>query len=552
MKVFYVEDLLVKKFLRIPVVVSLFFASVVHAGFTNGGFEDVTDFNGWTKESYTNNGIPKVGGVFVTPRSEAALNLVPGGTSNLWSIPRGATGSLSDANTNGAIKFPHWGGAAALLNNGGNSNKANGIRQTATVNYLSDADPDGKIHIRFAAAPVMQDASHRADQQPYFFIQVKNVDTGKILFTTFNFANEPGFTWRTGVGQYKYTDWQTFDVPLATADVADGAKLEFYAVAAGCSQGGHEGHLYLDLVGTKLENGAGLWVAATEPMGTIRQPTEADGSSLITYTYSYQNVAGSAAASNVVLNVPMPKGSDGVTATFVSVGGTNAAVCTAPAVGATTDMVCNVGAMNAGDSGTFTMTVRVPASTTANSVNNASYTIAATSVAPQLGTPVKTALLPDMVPDVSKVPQSMPFGQPLPAGSQFSCTNQGATAAVNARCTISGLPGGVTAGQCTLDGVNWTGPANVPVGKTVVCPLSGTPNNPADRGTSKPVTVTGNADNSDPSLAGAGKAVPVAAAGVLVGTPAPASIPTLSEWGLIILSALVGLFTLGLRRRSVH
>ena len=398
----------------------------------------------------------------------------------------------------------------------------------------------------------MQDASHPPDQQPYFFIQVKNVDTGKILFTTFNFANEPGFTWHTGVGQYKYTDWQTFDIPLTTADVADGAELEFYAVAAGCAQGGHEGHLYLDLVSTKLENAAGLWVAATEPIGTIRQPTETDGSSLITYTYTYQNVAGSAAANNVVLNVPMPKGADGVTTTFESVGGNNAALCTAPAPGATTAMVCNVGTMSGGDSGTFTLTVRVPASTTANSVNNASYTIAATSVAPQLGTPVKTALLPDMVPDVSKVPKSMPFGQPLPAGSQFSCTNEGATAAVNARCTISGLPGGVTAGQCTLDGVNWTGPANVAVGKTVVCPLSGTPNDPADKGTSKPITVTGNADNSDPSLGGGGNTVPVAAAGVPVGAAAPASIPTLSEWGLIILSALVGLFTLGLRRRSVR
>lgn len=537
---------------RISAIVGLLLAATAHAGFVNGDFEDAPDFTGWTKESYTNNGIPKIGGAFVTPTSEASLNLTPGGASNLWSVQRGATDGLSDSNTNDVIKFPHWGGAAALLNDGGNNNKANGIRQTATVTYAGDADPDGKIHIRFAAAPVMQDASHPADQQPYFFIQVKNVDTGKILFTTFNFANEPGFTWQTGVGQYKYTDWQTFDVPLATADVADGAKLEFYAVAAGCSQGGHEGHLYLDLVTTKLAPAAGLWVAATEPVGTIRQPTEADGSTLITYTYTYQNVTGSVPAAGVVLNLPMPKGSDGVTATFESLGGANASVCTAPAVGATTPMVCNVGAMNGGDSGTFTMTVRVPATTTATSVNNASYTIAATGVPTLLGTPVKTTLLPNMVPDVSKVPTSMPYGQPLPVGAQFSCKNEGATAAVNARCTISNLPGGVTAGQCKLDGVNWTGPAAVPVGKTVVCPLSGTPNNPADVGTKKAITVTGNADNADPSLAGAGKAVLVAAAGVLVGTAAPASIPTLSEWGLIILSALVGLFTLGLRRRTVH
>ena len=530
---------------------SLFVASVAQASFVNGGFENTTDFDGWTQETYTNNGIPKVGGVFVTPTSEASLNLLAGSGGNLWSVERGAQDSLSDANTNNVIKFPHWGGAAALLNNGGNSNKANGIRQTATVTYAGDADPDGKIHVRFAAAPVMEDASHPADEQPYFFIQVKNVTTGKILFTTFNFANEPGFTWNTGVGVYKYTDWQTFDVPLALADVTDGDQLEFYAVAAGCSQGGHEGHLYLDLVSTRLEGGAGLWVAATEPMGTIRQPTETDGSSLITYTYTYQNVAGSTPATGVVLNLPMPKGSDGVTATFESLGGANASVCTAPTVGTSTDMVCNVGAMNGGDNGTFTMTVRMPATTSATSVNNASYTIAATGVPTLLGTPVKTTLLPNMTPDVSKVPKSMTYGQPLPADAQFSCKNEGATTAVNAKCTISNLPGGVTAGQCKLDGANWTGPANVPVGKTVVCPLSGTPNNPADLGTNKAIAVIGNADNADPSLAGAGKSLAVAAAGVPV-TTSPASIPTLSEWGLIILSALVGLFTLGLRRRSLH
>lgn len=529
---------------RMAAMVSgLLLASTAYAGFTNGGFEDPADFNGWTQETYLNNngGIALTNGVFVTPTSEAQLQLTPGGGGNLFSIERnGTVDGSSDSNTNNDIKYPHWGGAVARLNFGGNNYRANAIRQEATIDYATDADADGKVHIRFAAAPVLQDPGHPANEQPYFFIQVKNKDTGKVLFTTFNFANEPGFTWQAGVGQYKYTNWQTFDVPLAPADVADGAKLEFFAIAAGCAQGGHAGYLYLDMVGTKLPNAAGLWIAATGP-ALITQPTEPDGSSLITYTYNYQNVTGSSTASNVILNIPVPPGT-----TFESIGGANAGACTAPAVGATTPMACNIANMGGGDSGTFTMTVRVPANTVMQSVNNASYTIAADSVSPQLGSPVKTTLLPDLVPDVSKVPKTMPYGQPLPAGSQFSCTNQGATAAVNGTCSITGLPTGVTVGQCTMNGANWNSPSNVPIGQTVVCPLSGAPSDPAQQGTNVPVTVTGSG-NGD----GVPKSTPVVAGGVPIGAPTPAAIPTLSEWGLIILSSLMGLFMVVMRRRRM-
>jgi len=518
----------------------LLLASTAYAGFTNGGFDDLTDFNGWTRETFQNTtGIPLVGGVFVAPTKESDLGLTVGGGGNLHSVERNATqDGSSDANTNNNIKYPHWGTGVARLNFGGNNYRANGVRQEAIVNYATDADTDGKVHIRFAAAPVLQDAGHPAHEQPYFFIQVRNKDTGEVLFTTFNFANEPGFTWQTGQGDYKYTAWQTFDVPLDPADVADGAKLEFFAVAAGCAQSGHQGYLYLDMVGTRLPTGAGLWIAATGP-ALISQPTEADGSSRITYTYTYQNVTGSAAANNVALNIPVPPGT-----TFESVGGTNASACAAPAVGDTTPMACSIASMNGGDSGTFTMTVRVPANTTAQSINNASYTIAADALPAQLGSPVKTQLLPNLVPDVSQVPKSMPFGQPLPAGAQFSCTNEGATAAINGTCSISGLPTGVTAGQCTLNGVNWNSPANVPVGQTVVCPLSGTPNDPAQQGTRLPVTVTGS---------GTGAGVPVSTPVVAGGVPvaSPASIPTLSEWSLIILSALMGLFMVGMHRRRM-
>ena len=95
-----------------------------------------------------------------------------------------------------------------------------------------------------------------------------------------------------------------------------------------------------------------------------------------------------------------------------------------------------------------------------------------------------------------------------------------------------------------MNGVNWNSPANVPVGQTVVCPLSGAPSDPAQQGTNVPVAVTS-------SGTGVPAAVPVVAGGVLIGAATPAAIPTLNEWGLIILSALMGLFMVGMHRRRM-
>lgn len=453
----------------------LLLTTAAQAGFVNGGFEDATDFNGWTKETFTNPSIPRVGGVFVTPKTFSDLGLSPGGGGNLHEVVRGGHDSLQDANTNNNIKFPHWGAAAARLNQGGDSVRANGIRQTATVNYATDADPDGLVHVRFAAAPVLQDGSHAAERQAYFFVEVRNVSTGKTLFSTFNYSNEPGFTWHSGVGSYRYTDWQTFDIPVAQADLADGAQIEVIAVASGCADGGHAGHLYLDLVSTKLQPETGLWVAATGP-DLVKTHTEADGSTLLEYTYTYQNVSGSP-ATGVSLNLPMPVGSDRIATTFDSLGGANAAQCTPPAVGSNAAIVCNIPTMGANETGSFTMKVRIPAGSAAESVNNASYTIAGNGGTPQLGSPVKTALQADMTPDTSNVPATFALNQPVPAGASFSCVNNAnsATSAVRSICTATGLPTGVVVGQCKLDGANWSQGSAVGAGKTVVCPLTGTP-----------------------------------------------------------------------------
>jgi len=81
----------------------------------------------------------------------------------------------------------------------------------------------------------------------------------------------------------------------------------------------------------------------------------------------------------------------------------------------------------------------------------------------------------------------------------FSCTNNGPADAINATCTASDLPAGVTIGSCTISpnspSTEWMSGTTVPVGETVTCTVSGTPT------TSGQVTVTGmtRADN-DPYL----------------------------------------------------
>ena len=69
--------------------------------------------------------------------------------------------------------------------------------------------------------------------------------------------------------------------------------------------------------------------------------------------------------------------------------------------------------------------------------------------------------------------------------------------------------------------------------------------------------MTGNSTNGSPTAGVTGNVVPVAGAGGGGGVPvgpvaaASASIPTLSEWGLITLSALMGLFVVGVGRRRM-
>lgn len=160
----------------------------------------------------------------------------------------------------------------------------------------------------------------------------------------------------------------------------------------------------------------------------------------------------------------------------------------------------------------------------------------------QLPVPVGTGT-PDMVTNWPSLPIMTPG---LPYEATYSCTNAGDATATAVSCNATTLPPYLVQGGCTITpptpAAVWTQGDNVPVGATVSCKVSGTP----PVATTGPITVV-----STTGVTGIVNKTSTGAIAVLL--LAPKSIPTLSEWGLMALSALLALmgFAGFSRRRSV-
>ena len=64
--------------------------------------------------------------------------------------------------------------------------------------------------------------SHAQHQQPYIYITLRNVTRNTVLWSTFNFANQPGVPWKTTSNSIQYTDWQAVDVAPGDAHLSVG------------------------------------------------------------------------------------------------------------------------------------------------------------------------------------------------------------------------------------------------------------------------------------------------------------------------------------------
>ena len=346
-----------------------------HANFVNGGFEDSPAMTGWTITSFLNNKPNGLGinGITTFPPTESShLNLNSASANNLTMVWSG-----TDPRTNNVLTVPRtgFGTQAARVNGPTSGYRTSSIAQT-TAMTPSDVDPDGNIHVRFALAPVLENpgSSHSSREQPYFFVELTNVTKGTVLFTQFNFANQPGVSWQNFNG-LQFTDWVTYDVPLPPGQVDPGDQVKMTVFAAGCSQSGHWGYVYVDQAGTAvLPN---LVVSASGPASIVLGPN-----STITYTYTYTNNTG-VATNNSTVNAVLPMTGNSLNTTFNAVN-PNGGTCTNPGVGNAGTVSCNFGTLQPGQTGTFTITVNVPAaaSTTSpfNVVNHGNYSIQATGV----------------------------------------------------------------------------------------------------------------------------------------------------------------------------
>ncbi|MBA6412484.1 hypothetical protein H2508_05110 [Parahaliea sp. F7430] len=366
---------------------------LVQAGFENGSFQ-TGDLSHWTTKDYKRTShtasvpLTNMGQMNLTKQG----SIVGGNNVNRVKVLSGPSFTIPNAPE---LSAPRWGDHVVQIG-GEDSKKASSLEQKATMT-VADVDPaDGKVHIRFAVAPVINDPDHPDTQQPFFFVEVINHTKGeKQLFNTFNFANQPGVAWKK-YGDYLYTDWQGFDIAPGNGLLDVGDEVTIRVVASNCGQGAadHTAVVYMDALGAFMPN---LAVSASGPSTT--QPGQQ-----ITYRYDYIN-SGDLVAADSKVQLAAPFVGNGVaTAFFLDDGLPENCVGdpdnnNQPFDGAPRGdyIICNLGDVDINESGSFDVTFTVPndAPTTAseNVVNNGDYFIEAGGVDPFIGPLVQTGIV---------------------------------------------------------------------------------------------------------------------------------------------------------------
>ena len=204
--------------------------------FNNGGFEQ-NDFSGWTVAGGTNPGL-----LGAEPFTSASSQIAPGAPG-----PNAIVGQISDPLAP-TILLPRVGLLTAKLNDENGGALVTTLVQTDTVTNADIDVGDGMPHIRFAFAPVMDDPNHAPNEQPYFYVSVKNLADNSILFEQFAYSGQAGVNFLNGAGSWKYLEFQNVDVVLPLSAI--GQQVELTVVAADCSLGGHGGYVYVDGFGS--------------------------------------------------------------------------------------------------------------------------------------------------------------------------------------------------------------------------------------------------------------------------------------------------------------
>ena len=211
-------------------------SSPAFAIFSNGGFEQ-NSFAGWTVSGGINPGL-----VGAEPFTSASILINPGAAG-----PSAIVGATTDPLAP-TILLPRVGQFTAKLNDQGGGALVTTLVQTDTLTN-ADIDPgDGLPHIRFAFAPVMDDPSHAPNEQPYFYVSVKNLADNSIIFEQFAYSGQAGVNFLNGPGSWKYLEFQNVDAVLPLSAI--GQQIELTVIAADCALGGHGGYVYVDGFGS--------------------------------------------------------------------------------------------------------------------------------------------------------------------------------------------------------------------------------------------------------------------------------------------------------------
>jgi len=340
--------------------------------FLNPDFEDGAANQpppNWTVRAYRNNH-----NLADVPTSYDQLTLVESTTSSWfrtfkWEAPEG---SQHDPNlgAQGSIRWPRFGNGVGVLNVGTGA-VANSLEQRMILGP-EDIDPsDGRLHIRFALAVVLQNPNHAPTRQPWFWVELRNTTRNFVLYHDYGYANQPGVPWTTQ-GSIVYLDWQLVDIAPTSVEAVIGDEVELVVIAAGCSPTAHWARVYIDGIGPTVPS---LFVSAVGP-------ASANAGDTITYDMDYRN-GGTATANNAIVRMPIPNNT-----TFESVTG---ATCTTPNVGSAGIVECNVGDVTPGQTGTFQVTVRINSGAT-GTVTNGEYSIRWDGATPLLGPKVFTQI----------------------------------------------------------------------------------------------------------------------------------------------------------------
>ncbi len=398
--------------------------------FDNGGFESGS-LGSWSVSTFLNYGLTGT-----QPYGDASITRTPGGTdvTTFVGSPGGGPLSLPDAilGASADLRVPRFGDYAAVINFNRTGRNANVLTQQ-TVIQSGDVDSlDNEIHLRFAFVPVLDDAGHTAESQPYFFIAVRNVTRGNaLLYEAFAYANQPGIPWKTfnhsNGRTYRYTDWQVVDIAPGSASIAVGDTIVLEAIGAGCSQTGHAGWVYVDAFGSYIP---GPSVIATAP-------SLVNAGGQITYHVTARN-QGTAGLGAAVVKFTVP-----AQTTFRSVSNTTDCSESAGLV------TCNVGTLNVSQNWAFDVVVDV-AGGASGVVAAGNYSIEGTAYPALLGPVVNTSVTADTLIDLGMSVSNGTTGVSNGQSYSYTITARNESASAVTGATVTATP------PATLTNVTWT------------------------------------------------------------------------------------------------